>query len=89
MRCLVSRAGDLPEANALLEAMNRRRAETEGRPAPGRDDPLRRADALGGMVDQYLVTLFFGADATRAALSEDRAAAVDTFSPLSTRGRAP
>jgi AcrR family transcriptional regulator len=100
MRCLVSRAGDLPEANALFEAMNRRwaetvtdaairRAEAEGRLSPDRDDLLRRAYALGGMVDQYLVTLFFGTDATLAALSDDREAVVDTFTTLWTRGLAP
>ena len=100
MRCLVSRAGDLPEANALFEAMNRRWAETvaeaalrraaaQGRPAPDRDDLLRRAYALGGMVDQYLVTLFFGSDATLAALSEDREAVIDTFTALWNRGLAP
>ena len=100
MRCLVARAGDLPEANALFEAMNRRWAETvtgaalrraqaEGRPAPDRDDLLRRAYALGGMVDQYLVTLFFGSDGTLAALSQDRDALVDTFTTLWTRGLAP
>lgn len=100
MRCLVSRAGDLPGANALFEAMNRRWAETVaeaalrraqagGRPAPDRDDLLRRAHALGGMVDQYLVTLFFGSDETLAALSQDREAVVDTFTTLWTRGLAP
>jgi AcrR family transcriptional regulator len=100
MRCLVSRAGDLPEAGALFEAMNRRWAETvtdaalrraaaEGRPLPDRDDMLRRAYALGGMVDQYLVTLFFGTDATLAALSRDREAVVDTMTTLWTRGLAP
>jgi hypothetical protein len=79
MRCLVSRAGDLPEANALFEALNRRWAETvadaaeryairHGRPrSPTGTELLRRAYALGGMIDQYLVTLFFGTDATLAA----------------------
>ena len=100
MRCLVSRAGDLPEANALFEALNRRwaetvtdatirRAEAMGGTPPDRDDLLRRAYALGGMVDQYLVTLFFGTDATLAALSQDRQAVVDTFATLWTRGLAP
>jgi len=100
MRCLVSRAGDLPEARALFEAMNRRwagtvaeaalrRAAAEGRTPPDRDDLLRRAYALGGMVDQYLVTLFFGSDDLLAALSEDRDAVVDTFTALWARGLAP
>jgi AcrR family transcriptional regulator len=100
MRCLVSRAGDLPEANALFEAHNRRWAEmvaeaasrhaaAAGYPAPDRDELLRRAYALGGMVDQYLITLYFGSDATLASLSQDRKAVVDTFATIWTRGLAP
>ena len=100
MRCLVSRAGDLPEANALFEALNRRWAETvteaalrhaaaSGAPTPGRDELLRRAYALGGMVDQYLVTLHFGSDETLIALSQDTDAVVDTFATLWARGLAP
>jgi TetR/AcrR family transcriptional regulator, ethionamide resistance regulator len=100
MRCLAARAGDLPQANALFEAMNRRWAETvadaalrraagTGGPMPDRDDLLRRAYALGGMVDQYLVTLFFGSDPTLAALSQDREAVVDTFTTLWERGLRP
>jgi AcrR family transcriptional regulator len=100
MRCLVSRAGDLPEANALFEALNRRWAEMvadaaerhalrHGHPPPDRAELLRRAYAVGGMIDQYLVTLFFGSDATLIALSEDREAVVSTFTTLWTRGLAP
>jgi TetR/AcrR family transcriptional regulator, ethionamide resistance regulator len=100
MRCLVSRAGDLPEANALFEALNRRWAEMvadaaeryairHGYPAPDRAELLRRAYAVGGMIDQYLVTLFFGTDATLVSLSEDREALVGTFTTLWTRGLAP
>jgi AcrR family transcriptional regulator len=100
MRCLVSRAGDLPEANALFEAMNRRWAElvadaairhaiAEGHPAPDKEEILRRAYLVCGMVDQYLITLFFGTDATLAALSQDREKLVSTFSTLWTRGLAP
>jgi AcrR family transcriptional regulator len=100
MRCLVSRAGDLPEANALFEDLNRRWAETvadaalrsasaAGGPVPERDDLLRRAYALGGMIDQYLVTLHFGSDETLAALSRDLDAVLDTFTMLWARGLAP
>jgi TetR/AcrR family transcriptional regulator, ethionamide resistance regulator len=100
MRCLVARAGDLPEANALFEAHNRRWAElvaeaaarhaaNSGRPVPEADELLRRAYALGGMVDQYLITLFFGSDATLTALSQDRCKVVDTFATIWTRGLAP
>lgn len=100
MRCLVSRAGDLPGANALFEDLNRRWAEkvaeaalrrtaAAGGPVPDREEYLRRAYALGGMVDQYLVTLCFGSDKTLAALSRDMDAVVDTFTLLWTRGLAP
>jgi AcrR family transcriptional regulator len=100
MRCLVSRAGDLPEANALFEALNRRWAEmvadagaryaiAKGHPEPDRDELLRRAYAVGGMIDQYLITLYFGSDATLAALSQDRDKVVDTFTTLWSRGLAP
>jgi TetR/AcrR family transcriptional regulator, ethionamide resistance regulator len=100
MRCLVSRAGDLPEANALFEALNRRWAEMvadaaerfalrNGHPVPDREELLRRAYAVGGMIDQYLVTLFFGTDATLAALSQDREKVVDTFTTVWSRGLAP
>ncbi len=100
MRCLVSRAGDLPEANEMFEALNRRWAEmvadagaryalAMGHPPPDRDELLRRAYAVGGMIDQYLITLFFGTDATLAALSQDREKVVDTFTTLWSRGLAP
>jgi AcrR family transcriptional regulator len=100
MRCLVSRAGDLPEANALWEALNRRWAELvaeasaryavrHGLPVPDRDELLRRAYIAGGMVDQYLITLVFGTDETLAAISQDREKVVDTFHTLWTRGLAP
>jgi AcrR family transcriptional regulator len=100
MRCLVSRAGDLPEANALWESLNRRWAEVvseasaryamnNGQPVPDRDELLRRAYLAGGMVDQYLITLFFGTDETLAAISKDREKIVDTFHTLWTRGLAP
>lgn len=100
MRCLVARAGDLPEAHALFEAHNRRWAElvteaasrhavVSGYPVPDRDELLRRAYALGGMVDQYLVSLFFGSDTILAGLSHDREKVVDTFATIWTRGLAP
>lgn len=100
MRCLVSRTGGLPEATTQFEAMNRRwaetvaeaairRARTEGCTSSDRAELLRRAYALGGMVDQYLVTLFYGSDDMLASLSEDREAVVDTLTTLWTRGLAP
>jgi AcrR family transcriptional regulator len=100
MRCLVSRAGDLPEANALFEALNRRwaelvaeaasrYAEAQGHPRPDWDDMMLRAYIMGGMVDQFLISLFFGNDETLAALSKDRDKVVTTLNTLWTRGLAP
>jgi AcrR family transcriptional regulator len=100
MRCLVSRAGDLPEANALFEALNRRWAElvaeaatryavAQGHPPPEWDEMMLRAYIVGGMVDQFLISLFFGTDATLATLSEDRERVVNTLNTLWTRGLAP
>lgn len=100
MRCLVSRTGEMPEATAMFESLNRRWAElvaeaairfavTRGYPAPDHEEMLRRAYVVGGMVDQYLITLFFGDDATLNAISQDRDKVVDTFTTLWTRGLAP
>ncbi len=91
MRCLVSRVDDLPEAAEAFQRLNRewaetvvdsrlRRLEREGSPgAIRREELLRRAYALGGMVDQYLIMLLFGSDETLAAVSQDRDALVETL----------
>lgn len=96
MRCLVSSFDTFPEAAARFQELNRTWAETvadaagrrlarTGRAVP-RPELLRRAYALGGMVDQYLVTLHFNRDAALAALSEDREAVIDTLSFIWHRG---
>lgn len=96
MRCLVSSFDTFPEAAARFQELNRAWAETvadaagrrlarTGRAVP-RPELLRRAYALGGMVDQYLVTLHFNRDAALAALSEDREAMIDTLSFIWHRG---
>lgn len=102
MRCLVSRLDDFPEAAEAFQALNRDWAATvvearlrcfarEGGPAapPARDELMRRAYALGGMIDQYLIALFFGRDATLAEVSRDRDAVVATLSLIWERGMEP
>ena len=54
-----------------------------------REELLRRAYALGGMVDQYLIALLFSSDGTLAAISRDRSAVVDTLSLIWERGMEP
>lgn len=101
MRCLVSRTDDFPEAMAAFQMLNRewtstvvdarlRRLAREGRTqGPSREELLRRAYALGGMVDQYLIMLHFGSDEALAAVSRDRDAVIDTLSLIWERGMEP
>lgn len=96
MRCLVSSFDSFPEAAARFQTLNRAWAETvagaagrklaqSGQSVP-EDELLRRAHALGGMVDQYLVTLHFNRDAALAELSQDREAVIDTLAFIWRRG---
>lgn len=100
MRCLVSRLDDFPEAAEAFQVLNRdwaatvvearlRRFARDGEAAPPRDELMRRAYALGGMIDQYLIALFFGRDATLAEISTDRDAVVATLSLIWERGMEP
>jgi AcrR family transcriptional regulator len=101
MRSLVSRLDDLPEATDAFQRLNREWAETvaearlrgltqEGRAGTvTREELLRRAYALGGMVDQYLIALLFGSDETLLSVSRDRGAVVETLSLIWERGMEP
>lgn len=100
MRCLVSRQDDFPEAAEAFQSLNRDWAQTvvearlrqlvrEGRAAPQREELMRRAYALGGMIDQYLIALLFGRDAVLADISQDREAVVATLSLIWERGMEP
>ena len=96
MRCLVSSFDSFPEAATRFQALNRAWAETVAEAAGRRlarsgqsvpkDELLRRAHALGGMVDQYLVTLHFNRDAALSELSGDREAVIDTLTFIWNRG---
>jgi hypothetical protein len=50
---------------------------------------MRRAYALGGMVDQYLSSLLLSRDPTLIALSSDREATLETLSLIWERGMMP
>ena len=81
-------------AATVVDARLRRTAGEAGpdKTGPGeaaRDELLRRAYALGAMVDQYLIALLFGRDETLAAISRDRAAVVETLSLIWERGIQP
>lgn len=91
MRCLVTRVTDVPEASAAFRQLNHDWTETvvtawEKRGQTPREELWRRAHALGGMVDQYLITLHFGADPVLEQLSRDRAAVVETLTHIWERG---
>lgn len=91
MRCLVTRQEPFPEASAAFERLN---SEWTGTVVAAwarhsdtpRDELLRRAHALGGMVDQYLIMLHFGSDPDLARISRDRAAVVETLTHIWQQG---
>jgi len=94
MRCLVQPPDSFPEVQAAFQCANRewidtvvasveRRQRQEGtaNPTP-RAELLRRAYALGGMVDQCLSNLLLPKDPNLAEISQDREAVLETLSPV-------
>lgn len=91
MRCLVTRMEAFPEASAAFQRLNADWTETvvaawEKRGDTPRAELLRRAHALGGMVDQYLIALHFGADPALEEISRDRDALIETLTHIWERG---
>jgi len=100
MRCLVGHLAEFPACRQTFQKLNRdwssrivaseeRRLAAVGR--AGRvphDELLRRAYALGGMVDQYLTELILNRDKTLARVSKDRNAMVDTLTSIWKQGMA-
>lgn len=97
MRCLVHHLDEFPEARTAFQRLNREWAETvtrstersrrsRGLPALAHDELLRRAYALGGMVDQYLAALHLAKDPSLVAISADRDAVIDTLTSIWTKG---
>ena len=97
MKCLVVGGDAFPEARAAFQRLTRDWAETVVRarrrhdPGPARPEAelMRRAYALGGMVDQYLHALHIAADPRIVALSEDREAVLETLTDIWRKGMSP
>lgn len=97
-RCLVHHLDGYPGAKAAFHRLNRdwmetvvasamRRLQRAGRGGEiGHDELMRRAYALGGMVDQYLASLLLSADPALVAVSRDREAVLDTLTLIWERG---
>jgi AcrR family transcriptional regulator len=100
MRCLVHHLDSFPEAQAAFQRLNRewietvvksvqRRIRREGREnVISESELLRRAYALGGMVDQYLASLLLSNDLNLAAVSRDREEVLETLTLIWERGMA-
>ena len=91
MRCLVTRMDAFPEASTAFQRLNAEWTETvvtawSKRSDTPRDELLRRAYALGGMVDQYLIMLHFGGDPDLARISRDRTALIETLTHIWQQG---
>lgn len=101
MRCLMSRLDSTPETREAFEVLNRewittvieaeeRRLARAGREgAISRDELKRRGYALGGMIDQYLASLFLARDPNVQRISTDRQAVINTLSLIWKRGMMP
>lgn len=101
MRCLVHHLEGFPEARAAFHRFNRdwlegvvaaveRDLARDGRAGViARDELMRRAYALGGMVDQYLSSLLLSEDPALIAISGDEAAVLDTLDLIWDRGMRP
>lgn len=96
MRCMVAGVDSFPQAQAVFHALNHewastvvRAARRHGGKVRSEADLMRRAHALGGMVDQYLTALFVTGDPWITALSQDREVVLDMFTDLWRKGMAP
>ena len=98
MKCLVVGMDTCPEAAAAFQRLNHDWARTvmqahataHGKDrAPNNEEVLRRAYALGGMVDQYLTALFVMRDPWLASISGDRDRVINTLTTLWAKGMEP
>lgn len=94
MKCLVVGVDAFPEARSAFQRLNHEWTTTVTRAwlrnnaqSPRSEAELmRRAYALGGMVDQYLTALFVTGDPWVRALSQDREEVLEMFTDLWKRG---
>jgi TetR/AcrR family transcriptional regulator, ethionamide resistance regulator len=97
MKCMVVGVDAFPQAQEMFQRLNHEWIETVVRAARRRPgsaalsdaELMRRAYALGGMVDQYLTALFVTNDPWIRDLSQDREAVLDMFTDLWRKGMAP
>ena len=96
MRCLLRYLDGFPEAQTAFQNLNREWLETvvastanhlqqSGRPID-HDELMRRAYALGGMIDQYLAGLLLDKDPNMEPFSQNRDEIIDTLNLLWERG---
>jgi AcrR family transcriptional regulator len=100
MKCLVNHLDDFPEARQAFQKLNKQWADrvvqsVEHQQAKAgvkdrlpREELMRRAYALGGMVDQYLASLVLNKDETLIAISRDPESVIDCLSGIWKRGMA-
>jgi AcrR family transcriptional regulator len=97
MKCLVTGVDTFPEARTAFQKLNNEwiktvvRAQRRVDPESDRtdEDLMRRAYALGGMVDQYLTALHVNGDPWINALSQDREVVLELLTDLWERGMQP
>lgn len=97
MNCLIVGGDNIPQARQVFQELNREwivtvvRAARRDTGAAMRPEPdlMRRAYALGGMVDQYLTALLLTRDPSIAELSQDRERVLEMFTDLWRKGMAP
>lgn len=98
MKCLVHHLEDFPETRQAFLTLNKEWADrvasstkrkwaADDMPAPfGDDELLRRAYALGGLVDQYLTALLLHRDPVLDDLSKDRSCVISSLSDIWKQG---
>lgn len=94
MKCLVIGMETFPEARMAFQQLNhqwativvRANAKSPNCQPLENAELMRRAYALGGMVDQYLTALFVTQDPWLSEVSQDPDAVIDTLTTLWTRG---
>ena len=101
MRCLVHHLDGFPEAReafhrfnrdwleAVVSAVERDLTRRGQAGAISHDELMRRAYALGGMIDQYLSSLLLSEEPVLLAVSGDETAVLDTLDLIWTRGMQP
>jgi len=98
MKCLIFHLDEFPATREIFQTLNRawiatvvaaaqRQFEKLNQPDKvAHDELVRRAYALGGMVDQYLASLFLSNDPGLIAVSRNREQVIDTLTHIWKQG---